>query len=87
MKLFFYKSMLIFFLFLIAFHLSFSYMFKNIKTELKDNFSKEKVLILKSKIKNEMNDAINKDVYIEPDDAKLINDFINKIKTDLNKGK
>ena len=34
-----------------------------------------------------MNDAINKDVYIEPDDAKLINDFINKIKTDLNKGK
>ena len=87
MKLFFYKSMLIFFLFLIAFHLSFSYMFKNIKTELKDNFAKEKVLILKSKIKNEMNDAINKDVYIEPDDAKLINDFINKIKTDLNKGK
>ena len=87
MKLFFYKSMLIFFLFLIAFHLSFSYMFKNIKTELKDNFSKEKVLILKSKIKNEMNDAINKDVYIKPDDAKLINDFINKIKTDLNKGK
>ncbi len=79
--------MLIFFLFLIAFHLSFSYMFKNIKTELKDNFSKEKVLILKSKIKNEMNDAINKDVYIKPDDAKLINDFINKIKTDLNKGK
>tara|TARA_X000001036_G_scaffold352373_1_gene333532 strand:- start:524 stop:712 length:189 start_codon:yes stop_codon:yes gene_type:complete len=62
-------------------------MFKNIKTELKDNFSKEKVLILKSKIKNEMNDAINKDVYIKPDDAKLINDFINKIKTDLNKGK
>tara|TARA_Y100000741_G_C18055500_1_gene478214 strand:- start:351 stop:539 length:189 start_codon:yes stop_codon:yes gene_type:complete len=62
-------------------------MFKKLKTELKDNFSKEKVLILKSKIKNEMNDAINKDVYIEPDDAKLINDFINKIKTDLNKGK
>ncbi len=87
MKLFFYKSMLIFFLFLIAFHLSFSYLFKKLKTELANNFSKEKVLILKSKIKDEMNSAINKDVYIKPDDAKLINDFINKIKTDLNKGK
>jgi hypothetical protein len=62
-------------------------MFKKLKTELTDNFSKEKVLILKSKIKNEMNDAINKDVNIKSDDAKLINDFINKIKADLNKGK
>ena len=62
-------------------------MFKKLKTELTDNFSKEKVLVLKTKIKNEMNSAINKDVYVKPDDAKLINDFINKIKTDLNKGK
>ena len=62
-------------------------MFKKLKTELTNSFSNEKILMLKSKIKNEMNDAINKDVYIKPDDAKLINDFINKIKTDLNKGK
>ena len=32
-----------------------------------------------------MRNAINKETYIKPDDAKLINQFINKIKEDLKK--
>lgn len=83
MKLFFYKSLIIFFLFLLSFHLSFGYLLKKIKTEISTNYSKDNVEILKSKIREEMKNAINKETYINSEDAKLINEFINKIKKDL----
>ena len=85
MKLFFYKSLIIFFLFLLSFHLSFGYLLKKIKTEISIHYSKDNAEILKSKIREEMKNAINKETYINPEDAKLINQFINKIKEDLKK--
>jgi hypothetical protein len=85
MKLFFYKSILIFFLFLIGFHFSFNYIVKELRSNIENNFSKEKIEDIKSKLRDEMEVAIKKDVFISKDDAELINKFFNKIKTDLNK--
>ncbi len=85
MKIFFYKSILVFFLFLLAFHYSFNFVAKSIEKKISSNFSKENIEILKSKIKDEMNNAINKDKFISNEDAELINKFIDKLLNDLNK--
>jgi hypothetical protein len=84
MKLFFYKSILVLFLFLVGFHYSFNYFVKKIKSNIEENFSKEKIEIIKDKIKKEMNVAIDKDNFISKEDANLINRFLDKIKSDLN---
>ena len=64
MKIFFYKSILVFFLFLLAFHYSYNFVAKSIKRKINSNFSKDNIQILKAKIKDEMNNAINKDKFI-----------------------
>ena len=87
MKIFFYKSLLIFFLFLIGFHFSFNCAVKSVKRELEGLVSKEQIEILKSKIKDEMNSALDKNEIIKENEAKLINKFINKIISDLNNNK
>ena len=87
MKLFFYKSLLVFFLFLAAFHFSFGYVVKKVEKNIETNISKEKAEEFKSLIIDEMEKAIVKEDYIKPKDALIINKFIDKIKSDLNKNK
>ena len=38
---------------------------------------------MKNKLRDELKNAISKKNYLSPDDAKLINDFINKLKKEL----
>ena len=83
MKLFFYKSVLIFFLFLIGFHFSFNYVVKVTKSKIETNFSKGKIELMKKKIKGEMKTAVEKDVFISQEDAKLINSILDKIASNL----
>jgi len=85
MKIFFYKSILVLFLFLVGFHYSFNYVLKIAKANIEQNFSKENIEQIKNKIKEEMQVAINKDIFISKEDANLINKFLNKISSDLNK--
>ena len=87
MKIFFYKSILIFFLFIVAFHFTFGIASKNIKGQMQETLSKESVEKVKNQIRDEMENAVKKDRYISSEDAKLINKFLNKIKTDLEKSK
>ena len=87
MKIFFYKAVLVFFLFIIAFHLSFGYAVKKIKTEIKNTISKNKVEEFKFKARKEMLSAVEKKDLIDPDDARLINKFLNKLISDLEKNK
>ena len=56
---------------------------KNIDTTI----SKEKAEEFKAIIREEMQNAFNKDNYIKPEDALIINKFMEKIKNDLNKNK
>ena len=83
MKIFFYKSFIVVFLFLITFHFSFNYVYKKISTEILNTFSKDKIESIKNKIRSEIKTAVSKDVYINPEDAKIINDLLDKIKLDL----
>ena len=85
MKLFFYKSILVLFLFLIGFHYSFNYVLKIVKVNIEQNFSRDNIEQVKNKIKEEMKVAINKDVFISEEDSNLINKFLDKISSDLNK--
>tara|TARA_B100000965_G_scaffold207021_1_gene172977 strand:+ start:3259 stop:3522 length:264 start_codon:yes stop_codon:yes gene_type:complete len=87
MKFFFYKSLIVAFVFLITFHLTFNYVYKKIKTEINNTFSKDNIENIKNKIRSEFEVAINKDIYINPEDAKIINKFLEKIKSDLNRSK
>ena len=87
MKFFLYKSLLIFFLFLAAFHFSFGFVAKKIKIEISNTFSKDQIEIIKAKLRVEMQDALKKENYINPEDAKILNKFIEKVKSDLEKNK
>jgi|TARA_B100001093_G_scaffold495640_1_gene540364 hypothetical protein len=87
MKLFFYKSLLIFFLFIIAFQFTVGSTIKKINTEIINVISKEKANKVKSQVLKEMENAINKKDYIKREDAIIINKFLEKIKFDLEKNK
>jgi len=87
MKIFFYKSILVFALFILAVHFSFGIITKELKREYSKLISKEKLEGLKIKIREEMLNAINKEKYIKPEDALIINQYLEKIKNDLEKNK
>jgi hypothetical protein len=83
MKLFIYKSLFITFLIYLLFQLTIGLTLKKIKEEIYNFKSKENVELIKKKIRNELEHAIKKDKYLDESDAKLINDFLIKIKKEL----
>ena len=85
MKIFFYKSVLVFVLFILAIHFSFGLISNKLKNECKNLISKERVEHIKNKIRIELKNGVKKDDLINPKDAKIINKFLEKIKTDLEK--
>jgi len=85
MKIFFYKSVLIFFLFILAIHFSYNLIKKQVKNEYNNLISKERSEHIKNKIRKELKNGIKKDQLINPEDASLINNFLNKIKSELEK--
>ena len=47
--------------------------------------SKENLENIKGKVRNEMKNALQKERYLDQEDAELINNFFNKIKKELEK--
>ena len=62
-------------------------MIKKSKSEINNLISKDKLEVLKNKIREEMKSATVKDDYINKEDAVLLNKFLDKIKSDLKKYK
>ena len=85
MKIFFYKSILVFALFILAIHFSFGLIKKDLKREYTNLISKEKVEDIKNKIREELKSGVQKEVLINPEDAKLLNAFLKKLKSELEK--
>ena len=56
---------------------------KQLNKELTELKSKKNIEIIKDKLRDELRNAISKENYLSPDDAKLINEFINKLKKEL----
>ena len=83
MKIFVYKTLFIFVGIFILFQLTVGAKLKQLDKELTQLRSKENIEIIKNKLREELKNAISKENYLSPDDAKLINEFINKIKKEL----
>jgi len=83
MKLFIYKTLFAIFALFLLFEFTVSNKIRYLENQINDIYSKKNVFLVKEKIKEEMQTAIDSDVYINSDDAKLIIKFIEKIEKDL----
>ena len=83
MKTFVYKTLFIFVCIFLLFQLTIGVKLKQLNKELTELKSKKNIEIIKDKLRDELKNAISKENYLSPDDAKLINEFINKLKKEL----
>ena len=83
MKLFIYKSLIFFFLLFIFFQVTFGYILWSYENKIMNQFSKDKIIYLKSKIKEEISDALKKDRILSDEEADLLSNFINKLSNEL----
>ena len=84
MKIFIYKTFIIFGLIIITFYLTFGFLKKEIKEELTNISSKENINQIKDKIKNELKDGLKKEKILNKEDAIIIKNYFEKIKKELN---
>ena len=83
MKIFVYKTLFIFVCIFLLFQLTVGAKLNQLNNELQKLKSKENVENIKNKLRKGMRNAIKKENYLSPEDAKLINEFINKLKKEL----
>ena len=83
MKIFLYKFAIILVGVFLLFEFTIGSKLKNYERNLTNILSKQNIESIKQKVKDEMRIAINKDVYLDPKDAKLLNQFIKKIQKEL----
>ena len=84
MKIFIYKTLFVCLVFFLLFQFTIGAQIKKIEYQLNVLKSQENLFSIKEKIREELNNAILKDQYINKEDAILINKFIKKIQKDLN---
>lgn len=83
MKIFIYKVTIVFIATLILFKLTFSNLINNYEKKILTNFNKEGLHEIKNKIREELKSSLQKDKILYEDDAKLIGQFIKKIKKEI----
>ena len=83
MRIFIYKTLFLVILIYILFQLTIGHTIKKIKEEIYNLKSKENIELIKNKIIEEIEVAIKKDKLLDERDKKLINNFLEKIKREL----
>tara|TARA_B100001250_G_C19707612_1_gene747672 strand:- start:48 stop:308 length:261 start_codon:yes stop_codon:yes gene_type:complete len=83
MKIFVYKVLVICLFVFILFHLTFGYTIRKFENRFYNTFSKEKIIFIKEKIRNELKESLKKEKILNDDDAELINKFLNKISDEI----
>ena len=83
MKIFFYKTLLVAFVFFITFKLTIGSLLNELENKFQDSISKENIEKIKDDLRGQLNTAVKKDKFINKEDSELINAFIDKIKKDL----
>jgi hypothetical protein len=84
MKIFIYKSLIIFFLSAVLFKITFSSLIKNYESKIIDQFSQKNISIVQEKIRDEIRDSVSSDKKIlKKEDALLIKKLIDKISKEL----
>lgn len=84
MKLFIYKTLFLSLIFFIIFHSTIGYVIKKYENKIYNSLSRDNIIFIKEKIRSEIRDGISKDRIINQDDAILLNNFIKKLKKELN---
>ena len=87
MKFFLYKFVIILVGVFLLFEFTIGSKLKYYERNLRNIFSKQNIEFIKLKAKDEMRVAINKDVYLNPEDAKLLSQFLKKIQQELDNAK
>ena len=87
MKLFIYKSLIVIFLVFVLFHTTIGYVLRDYEAKIYNTFDKEKISFIREKIREEIRDGINSDRILSQEDAALLNEFINKIRSEINSSK
>ena len=83
MKIFIYKSLIVFFLVLVLFKITVGSLVNNYEKKISLILSKENLKGIENKLKREMQAGINKDKILDPEDAKLLNNFFKKIRKEI----
>jgi len=83
MKIFIYKTLFVFVCIFLLFQFTVGSKIKQLNNEVEKFKSQKNINDLKNKLRDELRDAVNKENYLTLEDAKLINDYINKIKKEL----
>ncbi len=83
MRLFVYKSLFIFFCILITFKLTIGSLLKDVETRISQIKSKENIVLIKDKIREEIRGSLNKDQILNTEDAILLKKFLEKINSEI----
>lgn len=84
MKLFIYKLFISLTAIYILFQLTIGSMLKDFEKKITELKSHENIELTKDKIREELNNGINKDKILSISDAKLLKKFFNKISSEIN---
>lgn len=84
MKIFLIKTGVIFFAALILFKLTVGSLYNSLQKKFDQQFSKDQIILIKDKIREEMRKGIEKDKILNDEDAKLIQKFIKKLLKEMN---
>ena len=85
MKIFIYKTLFIFLLIFITFHLTFNFAIRTVERKINVIGSKENIEVYKEEIRKHLRNSINKDQLINKEDAILLRKFLDKIKSEIYK--
>lgn len=85
MKIFIYKTLFIFLLIFITFHLTFNFAIRTVERKIDVIGSKENIEVYKEEIRKQLRNSINKDQLINEEDALLLRKFLDKIKSEIYK--
>ena len=83
MKIFVYKTLFIFICIFLLFQFTVGAKLRQLDNELTKFKSQKNIEMIKDKLRDELRNAVSKENYLSPDDAKLISEFINKLKKEL----
>ena len=85
MKIFIYKTLFIFLLIFITFHLTFNFAVRTVERKIDVIGSKENIEVYKEEIRKHLRNSINKDQLINKEDAILLRKFLDKIRSEIYK--
>lgn len=83
MRLFIYKTLFIFLCIIITFKLTVGALMENFKTDLYKVKSKENIIFIKNKIRDELENAVKKEKILNQKDAVMLKKLFEKINLEI----